>query len=95
MSPLSTIERDTALRTLSGWTYDAPRRAFYRRFKFGDFSAAFGAMTRIAIHAEKVDHHPEWANVYDRLEIWLTTHDAGGVTKRDVDLARLIDQMFN
>jgi len=93
MSPLSTIERDTALRTLSGWSYDPPRRAFYRRFSFADFGAAFSAMTRIAIHAEKVDHHPEWTNVYDRLEIWLTTHDAGGVTRRDVDLARLIDRI--
>ncbi|MET0239241.1 MAG: 4a-hydroxytetrahydrobiopterin dehydratase [Sphingobium sp.] len=91
--PLSPDERDAALATLPEWTYDADRDALYRQFKLKDFSAAFGLMTRIALEAEKADHHPEWSNVYNRLQIWLTTHDAGGVSKRDVALAEKIDAL--
>ena len=64
------------------------------RFTFGDFNAAFGFMTRVAILAEKADHHPEWSNVYNRVDIVLTTHDAGGLSQRDVDLARAIDALI-
>lgn len=80
-------------RTLPCWTHDMERSALHRRLKFSSFSAAFGAMTQIAIEAEKADHHPEWFNVYDRLDVWLTTHDVGGVSERDVNLARIIDRI--
>jgi 4a-hydroxytetrahydrobiopterin dehydratase len=73
------------------WTYDADRRALYRRLTFGDFAEALGAMVRIGVAADKADHHPEWSNVYNRLDIWLTTHDTGGVSERDYALARAID----
>ena len=69
-----------------------PRPAIQRNLIFKDFNAAFGFMTRVALKADKVDHHPEWSNVYNRVEILLTTHDAGGVTAKDVDLARFIDE---
>lgn len=83
--------RARALAELPHWTYDGERRALYRKFLLADFTEAMGLMTRIALHAEKADHHPEWFNVYNRLEIWLTTHDAGGVSDRDLHMARLID----
>lgn len=79
------------LAGLSRWSYDSGRRALYRRVELADFAAVFGLMARIAIVAEKVDHHPEWANVYNRLDIWLTTHDVEGVSARDVALAEMID----
>lgn len=75
-----------------GWAV-APgeRDALSKSFRFADFNAAFGWMTRVALAAEKADHHPEWFNVYNRVEVVLTTHDAGGVTAKDVALARLMD----
>lgn len=66
----------------------------YRQFKFADFSATFAFMTRVALLAEKQDHHPEWFNVYNRVEIWLTTHDADGISPRDFKLAMAIDRSF-
>jgi 4a-hydroxytetrahydrobiopterin dehydratase len=93
ISPLSIEQRDAALTNLPSWRYDAQRQALYREIVVGDFVEAFGLMTRIALAAEKADHHPEWSNVYNRLNIWLTTHDAGGVSERDVQLATLIDGM--
>ena len=75
------------------WTYDEGRRALYRRITFRDFAEALGAMVRIGVAAERADHHPEWSNVYNRLDIWLTTHDTGGDSERDVALARVIDAM--
>ncbi len=90
---LSDTTRTERLATLDGWRYDEQRRALHRHFRFGDFAAAFGFMTHVAIIAEKADHHPEWSNVYNRLDIWLTTHDAGGVSERDVELARAIDRI--
>lgn len=80
------------LKDLPTWrAYHGDRPAITRTLKFADFNAAFGFMTRVALMADKMDHHPEWSNVYDRVEILLTTHDADGVTDKDVALARFID----
>ena len=76
-----------AVANLDGWELREDLLAIERRFKFADFVEAFGFMTRVAILAEKADHHPEWFNVYNRVEITLTTHDADGVSQRDIDLA--------
>lgn len=80
-----------ALEDLPEWGAVAGRDAIARTFRFEDFNAAFGFMTRVALAAERLDHHPEWSNVYGRVDIVLTTHDAGGVTVLDVTLARFID----
>jgi 4a-hydroxytetrahydrobiopterin dehydratase len=80
-----------AAKTLDGWRVDAGRDAIVKSFKFKDFNAAFGFMSRVALLAEKLDHHPEWSNVYNKVEVLLTTHDAGGVTERDVKMARFMD----
>lgn len=92
---LSEDERVEALGELVHWSPvegDA-RDAIQRRFSFADFSAAFGFMTRVALLAEAADHHPEWSNVYNRVDIVLTTHDAGGLSARDVAMARAIDAL--
>ena len=81
-----------ALAQLPGWSAVDGREAIARSLRFKDFNAAFGFMTRVALVAEKLDHHPEWTNVYGRVEIVLTTHDVGGVTELDLRLARFIDQ---
>ncbi|MEY2883565.1 MAG: hypothetical protein RL490_1289 [Pseudomonadota bacterium] len=78
-----------ALATVPGWTRNDD--GIERRYVFGDFAAAFGFMARVALLAEKADHHPEWSNVYNRVDIRLTTHDAGGLSSRDFSLARAID----
>ena len=91
---LSENERSDALVALSSWTYDTERKAIFRRLLLDDFAQAMGLMMRIAIEAEKADHHPEWFNVYNRIDIWLTTHDAGGVSERDIALARCIEAML-
>lgn len=88
---LTDEQRDAALAELTGWTLRDDGLAIERKLKFADFAEAFGFMTRVAIEAEKADHHPEWFNVYNRVEITLTTHDADGLSERDVKLARLID----
>jgi 4a-hydroxytetrahydrobiopterin dehydratase len=88
---LSESARDSALASLPHWEYDAQARGVRRTMRFADFAEAFGFMTRVAILAEKADHHPEWFNVYNRVEIMLTTHDAGGLSQRDIDLAAAID----
>jgi 4a-hydroxytetrahydrobiopterin dehydratase len=80
-----------AVSQLSGWSAVSGRDAIKKTFTFADFNAAFGFMARAALVAEKMDHHPEWSNVYNRVEVVLTTHDAGGVTQKDVDLARFMD----
>lgn len=87
---LTQAERETALAELPDWALRADGLAIERRFKFRDFSEAFAFMTRVALLAEKADHHPEWANVYNRVDIVLTTHDAGGLSQRDVALAKAI-----
>ena len=84
MAVLSEEARDEALRGLDGWRYDATRNGIARSFKFADFSAAFAFMTRVALAAEKADHHPEWSNVWNRVDILLTTHSDGGVTEKDI-----------
>jgi 4a-hydroxytetrahydrobiopterin dehydratase len=88
---LTDAERDTALAELSGWSLRADGLAIARDFRFADFGEAFAFMTRVALYAEKADHHPEWSNVYNRVHVTLTTHDAGGLSRRDVDMARAID----
>lgn len=88
---LSEVERSAALATLQGWAYDADAKAIRRSFRFADFAEAFAFMTRVAIVAEKADHHPEWFNVYGTVDIALTTHDASGLSQRDIDLAQQID----
>jgi 4a-hydroxytetrahydrobiopterin dehydratase len=91
MQKLTADARKAALRELSGWSEVAGRDAIARTFTFRDFNEAFGFMTRIALAAEKSDHHPEWRNVYKTVEVTLATHDAGGVTAKDIDLARAMD----
>ena len=94
ISRLTESERDAALTGLPDWTLRDDGQAIVRKLTFGDFGEAFGFMTRVAIAADKADHHPEWCNVYNRVEITLTTHDAGGLSKRDIALAEAIDAMM-
>jgi 4a-hydroxytetrahydrobiopterin dehydratase len=88
---LSTEARKSALKDLPGWKEAAGREAIERTFVFKDFNEAFGFMSRAALVAEKNDHHPEWRNVYKTVEVVLATHDAGGVTSRDVKLAKAMN----
>jgi 4a-hydroxytetrahydrobiopterin dehydratase len=90
---LSGEARKQALARLSGWTEVTGRDAIARKFVFRNFSEAFGFMTRAALVAEKLDHHPEWLNVYKTVEVTLSTHDAGGVTELDVKLAEAMDKI--
>ena len=91
IEPLSDEERADALDALTDWDYDEARDAISRSFTFKDFSEAFAFMTRVALYAEKHDHHPEWSNVWNRVDILLTTHDAGGLSARDVAMAEAIE----
>ena len=94
--PRLTSEEIAAARvSLPGWTLSENRLAISRRFTFANFSAAFAFMTRVALYAEKADHHPEWSNVWNRVDITLTTHDAGGLSQRDVAMARAIEAILN
>ena len=85
--------RKKALAKLAGWSEVAGRDAIAKKFVFRDFNEAFGFMTRLALVAEKLDHHPEWFNVYNKVEVTLATHDAGGVTERDIALAEAMDRL--
>ena len=85
--------RKDALGKLTGWSEVAGRDAITRKFVFKDFSEAFGFMARAALVAEKMDHHPEWFNVYKTVDVTLSTHDAGGLTDRDVKLAEAMDKI--
>ena len=91
---LDDAERSAALAQLPGWTLRGDNLAIERTFKFADFSEAFAFMTRVALLAEKTDHHPEWSNVWNRVDITLTTHDAGGLSKRDIAMARAIEGLL-
>ncbi|MXO74600.1 4a-hydroxytetrahydrobiopterin dehydratase [Altererythrobacter aerius] len=93
IAELTGTERDEALAALPEWALVRDGKAIGRRFVFADFSEAFAFMTRVALLAETHDHHPEWSNVYNRVEIELTTHDAGGLSKRDAAMARAIDAL--
>ena len=84
-------ERAAALGGLDGWSELEGRDAIQKTFKFKNFNEAFGFMTRVALKADRMDHHPEWHNVYNRVEVTLSTHDAGGVTAKDVELAAFMD----
>jgi len=88
---LTDSARKTALAKLNGWSEVKGRDAISRKFTFKDFNEAFGFMARAALVAEKNDHHPEWRNVYKTVEVVLATHDAGGVTKRDIELAKAMN----
>jgi 4a-hydroxytetrahydrobiopterin dehydratase len=90
---LTDAEVSALLAEHPGWTLRADGLAIEREFRFKDFNQAFGFMTRVALHAEKADHHPEWFNVYNRVRITLTTHDADGLSQRDADMAGAIAAM--
>ena len=94
IEPLSDAERADALDGLPDWDLDDGRDAITRSFKFTDFSEAFAFMTRVALLAEKANHHPEWSNVWNRVDILLTTHDAGGLSTRDIAMAQAIDALI-
>jgi 4a-hydroxytetrahydrobiopterin dehydratase len=91
MAVLSASERSEALAALPGWAFDEGRNGIAKSFTFADFGEAFAFMTRVALEAEKADHHPEWSNVWNRVDIRLSTHSAGGVTAKDVKLAGKIE----
>ena len=88
---LSDEEREAALEGLPLWRYDAEARAIRREFRFADFSQAFAFMTRAALAAEKADHHPDWSNSWNKVEVALSTHSEGGVTEKDLALARAME----
>ncbi|MGV3479839.1 MAG: 4a-hydroxytetrahydrobiopterin dehydratase [Sphingobium sp.] len=92
---LSEAEREDALDGLPDWDHDEARDAISRSFTFDNFSEAFAFMTRVALLAEAADHHPEWSNVYNRVDILLTTHDAGGLSERDIEMAEAIDALVD
>lgn len=87
------IGAEAALAGLSGWSAAEGRDAIVKSFRFADFNAAFAFMTRVAMKAEQLDHHPEWSNVYNRVEVLLATHDADGVTGLDVEMAKFMDEV--
>ena len=92
MAKLTGEARGKVLAELQGWRAVEGRDAIAKSFAFKDFNQAFAFMTRVALMAERMDHHPEWSNVYNKVEIVLTSHDAGGLTERDIRLAKFIDQ---
>jgi 4a-hydroxytetrahydrobiopterin dehydratase len=94
IAELSAAERDELLAAHPEWVLAREGKAIERHFKFADFNEAFGFMTRVALLADKHDHHPEWFNVYNRVEIVLTTHDADGLSRRDVEMAKAIDALI-
>lgn len=88
---LETEEIERRLETIPGWSLDESK--LYRRFEFPDFVAAFDFMSRVAPEAERMNHHPEWKNVYNRVDVWLVTHDAGGITSLDFELAQVMNRL--
>jgi 4a-hydroxytetrahydrobiopterin dehydratase len=93
MAMTQRIGPEKALAQLPGWQAVDGRDAISRQFKFADFNAAFGFMTRVAMKADQMDHHPEWSNVYNKVDVILTTHDAAGVTQKDIDLAKFMESV--
>lgn len=89
---LDDAAREAALAELAGWSHDEDRDAIAKSFRFADFNAAFAFMTRAALLAEKMDHHPEWFNVYNKVDVTLTTHDAGGLSEKDVAMAKAMEE---
>jgi 4a-hydroxytetrahydrobiopterin dehydratase len=94
MTPLDAASSAALLATLPHWTCEPNAGKMAREFRFDDFAQAFGFMAEMAVYSERVNHHPEWFNVYNRVAVTLTTHDAGGLTQRDIDWARCADQAF-
>ena len=92
---LTASKRQSALEKIPNWNEIDGRDAITRTFNFTNFSAAFAFMMRVALRAEQMNHHPEWFNVYNRVEVTLATHDAGGVTEKDIDLAIFMDELAN
>ncbi|MEK6864991.1 MAG: 4a-hydroxytetrahydrobiopterin dehydratase [Thermoproteota archaeon] len=91
MMRLSSESIDYELKTMKGWT--VVNNKLHKEFEFNDFNQAFGFMTRAAMHIEKMNHHPEWFNVYNKIVVDLTTHDAGGVTQNDINLAKILNSL--
>ncbi|MXO62392.1 4a-hydroxytetrahydrobiopterin dehydratase [Qipengyuania oceanensis] len=94
IAELTQAQRDQLLADHPGWGLARDGKAIERKLEFADFNEAFGFMTRVALLADKADHHPEWFNVYNRVELTLTTHDAGGLSQRDADMASAIDALL-
>jgi len=94
LKKFTTEELDAALQSLPAWKRHGRRDAIRRLYTFDDFTQAFSFMAQVAIMAEKRNHHPEWSNVYNKVDVTLTTHDAGGVTRRDIELARYADEAY-
>jgi len=92
---LTEAQRDAALAKLPDWRLAGDRNAIQKTFVFNDFNQAFGFMARVALVAEKLDHHPNWSNVYKTVDVTLSTHDAGGLTERDIALAEAMDRIAN
>lgn len=93
MIPYETHEVSKALEDLKGWSYNDSEKSIQKKYAFKDFNQAFGFMSRIAMYAESKNHHPEWFNVYNKIDVTLSTHDASGVTEKDIDMARFMDQV--
>ena len=91
---LDTQDIDTLPEALPAWQLDDDRSGIRREITFADFNAAFGFMTRVALKADAMNHHPEWFNVYNKVQIRLSSHDAGGLSQRDIELARFIDALL-
>ena len=91
MKKLTEVERTQFLTELSDWRMHATRDALHKLFVFKDFNAAFGFMTRVALYAEQHDHHPEWLNIWNKVEVTLITHDVAGLSMRDIEMARFMD----
>ncbi|NQU69562.1 MAG: 4a-hydroxytetrahydrobiopterin dehydratase [Rhodospirillales bacterium] len=93
MKKITAVERRREMAKLTGWKKVRGRDAISKSYRFRNFNEAFGFMTRVALAAERMDHHPEWFNVYNRVDVTLTTHDAGGVTERDIALAKFMESL--
>jgi 4a-hydroxytetrahydrobiopterin dehydratase len=95
LKPLSVMDLEAALKSLPNWSYKPDQAAIDRHFVFKDFSQALDFMTQIAIKIDAMDHHPDWRNIYNRVEVQLSTHDVKGVTRLDIDLAQAMDDLFS